>query len=96
MLCWFLGRVELGIDHPLGEIFLLVCLQLIKICHIFRLESAGEKWGDVVFPWEHKFRHVSLAGSDIVSSNLPSTSKFGHSLRPESVGKELVDLFYFG
>ena len=67
-----------------------------KLGHIFRLESVGEKWGDVVFPWEHKFRHVSLAGSDIVSSNLPSTSKFGHSLRPESVGKELVDLFYFG
>ena len=43
----------------------------------------------MVLLWEDKFGNVSLSRSSILSSGLPSTSKFGHSFRLESVGEML-------
>ena len=39
----------------------------------------------LIFSWEKKFGHGSSPGSGNLSSGFLSTSKFGHSFRPESV-----------
>ena len=56
-----------------------------KFGHGFHPKSVGEVSGDVIFPWENKFGHVSLPGSDIFPYSLPPTWKFGHNFRPDSV-----------
>ena len=49
----------------------------------------GELLKAVLLSWEEKFGHGYPPGSAILSSVLLSTSKCGHSFRPESVGDML-------
>ena len=49
----------------------------------------GVELGDVILTLQEIFGHGSLPGSDILSSSLPSISKFEHSFRPESVEEVL-------
>ena len=47
--------------------------------------SVEEELGAVILSWEEKFGHGSLPESAILSSSLPSISKFWNIFRPESV-----------